>query len=88
MNFSSGTTTGFTAAIGALGGVMLGHFASVLLDLPKSEHGPISVYIGAAGGLVGAFIGGTIVGPTSPVPGAPGVAGAPHMPPLPAHWPQ
>lgn len=61
MNLQAGTTVGFTTAVGALGGAVFGGIMAALLDV--KQPGAVMVGLAATGGLVGAFMGGVIVGP-------------------------
>jgi hypothetical protein len=74
MDIKAGATVGFATALGGLGGVMLAAFMGSLLD---RKSGEMMVGVGAAGALVGAFVGGTIVAPT---PAAAPLAGVPPTP--------
>ena len=62
MDVKSGATVGFITALGiaagAGGGLLLGEIADV------KRPGNLAVFLGVAGGLVGAFFGGTMVAPS------------------------
>lgn len=62
----AGATTGFAAALGALGGALAGYFVNATVGTDRQDRAAIVEGAALAGGLIGAFWGGVIVASASP----------------------
>ncbi len=63
MDVKVGTTAGFVAALGGIGGAMFGYLAGSVVGLPAKDQPAVTGASAIIGGLVGAFVGGSMAAP-------------------------
>ncbi len=78
MDVKSGTTVGFVTVVGGFGGAIAGFVLAEVFNLKKPER--LTQAAAAVGALTGAFIGGTLVAPSTLTPTAAAPYGGPQTP--------